>query len=189
MTIGGPGKPPRHAWRWLLGSVVVVAAGVGLVTAAVRSHTARSPVGYRQGSCVVLGAEERGGELHGKRVSCDVDPSFIVAKIADESDNCGTVSYTRIRPPFSDVATGRLCLVPNLVVGHCYRFGVPLGMWDLVNCATGGPAAVKVTKRIDSDDPHACPMPYEPPTPGIRTVSIAKELRYPSRVYCYDNLK
>jgi hypothetical protein len=167
--------------------VIVGAVGAGFAAWGASGHTARSPVGYRQGSCVVVGAEELGGELHGKNVSCAVDPSFTVAKIADQSNNCGAENYTRIRPPFSDVATGRLCLVPNLVVGHCYRYGVPMGTWDLVGCANAGAAAIKVAKRIDTDDPHACPMQYEPPTPGIRTVSMPKALRYPSRVYCYDD--
>ena len=184
-----PPRSPRPVWRWLVLVVLaaVVSAGLGFAVWGATSHAGRRTGGYPQGACVVLKAQERGGELHAQRVRCDVDPSFTVAKVADRSDSCGADGYTRIRPPFSDVATGRLCLVPNLVVGHCYRYGVPRGMWDLVGCEDAGRAAVKVTKRVDSDNPHACPAPTEAPTPGIRTVPMTKQLRYPSLTYCYDD--
>jgi|HubBroStandDraft_3_1064219.scaffolds.fasta_scaffold128422_2 hypothetical protein len=182
-----PARSPRPVWRWLVVLAVVVSAGVVFAVWDATGHAARRPDRYPQGACVVVKAQEPGGELHAQAVRCDVDPSFTVAKVAGRSDNCGADKYTRIRPPFSDVATGRLCLVPNLVVGHCYRFGVPMGMWDLVGCAGAGPATIKVTKRVDTEDPHACPAQTKSLTPGIRTVLMPKQLRYPSRTYCYSD--
>jgi hypothetical protein len=202
MTRGGPaqqsgltplhfrppaGQPPRRAWRWVVASAVVISVlvGIGLAISRAGTQLVRPPSGYRQGDCVVIKAQERDGELHADAAKCNVDPSFTVAKIANQSGDCGADNYTRIRPPFSDVATGRLCLVPNLVVGHCYRFGVPKGMWDLVGCAATLPAAVKITKQVDSGDAGACRDETESLVPGIRTVQVPRQLQYATRTYCY----
>ena len=73
--------------------------------------------------------------------------SFTVASLASGADDCR--QYNRFRTPFADATTERLCLVPNLVAGHCYRFGVPLGMLDPVSCDGAGPATFRVTKTIE----------------------------------------
>jgi hypothetical protein len=100
-----PARSPRPVWRWLVVLAVVVSAGVVFAVWDATGHAARRPDRYPQGACVVVKAQEPGGELHAQAVRCDVDPSFTVAKVAGRSDNCGADKYTRIRPPFSDVAT------------------------------------------------------------------------------------
>ena len=137
-------------------------------------------------ACVVVRADSPGDELHASETPCSTDPSFTVAKRGDAADNCGPGRYAQFRPPFADQATGRLCLVPNLVVGHCYRFGVPVGMWELGRCV--GPATIKVTKRLDADDSHACPVDA-PATPGMAQLAAEpRALAYPSRTYCYADV-
>ena len=176
-----------------VGVVVGVLLGVGVTVSVGTHHGSPGRGGVRPGDCVEVAAPSPDGELHATAASCSRDPSFTVAKFADPMGDCTPRRYDQFAPPFADVATGRLCLVPNLVVGHCYRFGVPVGMWDLVDCAGAGRAAIKVTKRVEVDDPNACPTetpsPTPPGAPGIRTLTAPRALPYPSRTYCYGDAK
>ena len=180
------GLPPRRTsvrtWWWLavLSLALTAAVVVGSWATARHSDTPRSL------ACVVVHAGSPGEELHAVRTPCGTDPSFTVAKRADATENCGPAQYAQFRPPFADQATGRLCLVPNLVVGHCYRFGVPVGMWELSRCV--GPATIKVVNRVDADDSHACPV--DPlAAPGMaQPAAGARALAFPSRTYCYADV-
>jgi hypothetical protein len=153
---GWPGPPRPQLPRLILLALVVVAlmltAGVGVAAWALTGHRHHT---HQVGDCVVV-APFTGGELRASRASCDTDPSFTVAKLADRTGECAPNGYDRFGPPSADSGTGRLCLVPNLVVGHCYRLGVAVGVWSLVDCAGAGPATIKVTQRLDTDDARAC---------------------------------
>lgn len=194
MTLGDsavvpyPDLPPeptsRRTWAWLTVSSVVLT--VTVVTAVwATSNPSAAP---RSAYCVAVRAGSLGDELHATKTPCVTDPSFTVVKRGDAAYNCGSGQYAQFRPPFADQTTGRLCLVPNLVVGHCYRFGVPVGMWVLGGCV--GPATIKVIKRVDVDDPHACPV--DPPVataPGMAQMTAQpRALPYSSRTYCYADV-
>ncbi|MGH3563018.1 MAG: hypothetical protein ACRDTN_14815 [Mycobacterium sp.] len=147
-------RPPRYIW-WLVGLAVAVLVGVAAIAMISFAGYVIQTHGYQVGDCVVV-EPASDGELHTTRTGCDTDPSFTVAKLADRDGNCALDGYDRFRPPAVDAATGRLCLVPNLVVGHCYRFGVALGVWDLSDCADRAPTVVKVNRRLDTDNAQAC---------------------------------
>jgi hypothetical protein len=189
MTVGGPGTNPaapgtgsvlewpRAQWPRLAFFVVVglmLGAAIGAAAAMLTNHGHST---YRAGDCVVV-APSTAGELHATEAACDTDPSFTVAKLADTAGDCapdGANAYDRFGPPLADSGTGRLCLVPNLVVGHCYRLGAAVGVWNLVDCTGAGAATVKVTKRFDADDAQAC-------VPG--TQLPARTYAAPPRTYC-----
>jgi hypothetical protein len=187
MTFGGPATNPaalgtgsvldwpRARWpRIILLVAVLLAAGVGVASAMATSHRHGT---YHPGDCVVV-APSTGGELHATGAACDTDPSFTVAKLADRTGGCapdGSNAYDRFAPPFADAGTGRLCLVPNLVAGHCYRLGAAVGVWNLVDCVGAETATIKVTKRLDADDARAC-------VPESRLP--ARTYPAPPRTYC-----
>jgi hypothetical protein len=182
----GFGTPPRRtsvrAWWGLTVSGVALAAAVVVGTWASTHHGAAP----RGAACVVVHAASPDDELRATGTPCGTDPSFTVVKGGAAAANCAARRYVQFRPPFADQATGRLCLVPNLVVGHCYRFGVPVGMWELSRCV--GRAVIKVTKRVDSEDARVCPV--DPPAaPGMAQLAAQpRALAYPSRTYCYADV-
>ncbi len=197
MTLGGPavtpypdmpgaGLPPRRTsvrtWWLLTVSSVALTAAVVTGTWATTQHRAPS----RSAECVVVQARSPGEELHANHAPCSTDPSFTVVKRGGPAGNCGPGRYTQFRPPFADRATGRLCLVPNLVVGHCYRFGVPVGMWELGNCV--GPATIKISLRVEADNPHACPVPPSAAPGMAQPAPVPLALAFPSRTYCYTDV-
>jgi hypothetical protein len=171
-----PAPGGRH-FRWwpveAVAAALALAAGAGFAIHAITTHSQvprqTAQDGYRIGACVQL-KPSPSGELHAANTSCDTDPSFVVSTFADTAGHCNPDRFDRFGPPFADAQTGTLCLEPNLVAGHCYRFGTPVGMWEPADCAQPGPAVIKVTKRVDVDDDNACPnsqgqlaMPYPSP--------------------------
>lgn len=182
----GAGLPPRRTsvrtWWLLTVSSVALTAAVVIGTWATTQHRAPS----RSAECVVVHARSAGEELRANQAPCSDDPSFTVVKRADPADNCGPGRYTQFRPPFADRATGRLCLVPNLVVSHCYRFGVPVGMWELGNCV--GPATIRISLRVEADNPHACPVPQSAAPGMAQPAPVPLALAFPSRTYCYADV-
>jgi hypothetical protein len=171
-----------RTWCSLTVSSLALTAAVVVGTWATTQHSGAAPTT----ACVVVRAGSPGGELHAIRSPCSTDPSFTVAKRADAANRCSPGRYAQLLPPFADQATGRLCLVPNLVVGHCYRFGVPVGMWELGRCA--GAATIKVTRRVDADDSHAC-RGDAPAVPDLaQPVAQPRALTYPSRTYCFSDV-
>ncbi len=177
-----PRRTSVRSWWWLTLSSIALTTAVVIGTWAITQHSDAAP----SSACVVVHAGSPGEELHATRSPCGTDPSFTVARRGDAPDGCAPGRYAQFRPPFADQATGRLCLVPNLVVGHCYRYGVPVGMWELGRCV--GPATIKVTKRVDAEDSHACPV-NSSAAPGMaQPVAGPRALTYPSRTYCYSDV-
>lgn len=180
MTYGSP-RPAPGAWTPSARLVVsVLAVAVSVLLAAAVAIAALLVTGHRHGGtyhagdCVVV-ASTTAGQLHAAHAACDTDPSFTVAKLTTKTGECAPNGYDRFGPPSADSGTGRLCLVPNLIVGHCYRLGVAVGMWNLVDCAGAGPATIKVADRLDTDDAQAC-GPASPLPP--------RSYPAPPRTYC-----
>ncbi|MDH6243574.1 hypothetical protein M2432_001209 [Mycobacterium sp. OTB74] len=91
--------------------------------------------------------------------SCGADPSYTVGAIADHAGTCPSGQYQQITGTFADSVTARLCLVPNLVADHCYSLDMPIGLVQLADCTDRNRPGVlvKVTRRLDVADSHACP--------------------------------
>src|SRR5262245_43212327 len=103
----------------------LIFAATGTALALSLSSARAQHAEFRVGDCVLV-SPNASGELHSTRTGCGTDVSFTVGALAKGPDDCQR--YDRFQSPFADAATESLCLVPNLVAGHCYRFGVPLGM-------------------------------------------------------------
>lgn len=154
-----------------MGAALTVVMAAAIVVIGGHSHRG---LGYQAGDCVMV-MPSAGGELHATKTACDTDASFTVAKLADPAGDCTPKGYDRFASPQADPATGSLCLVPNLVAGHCYRFGTAVGIWNVNDCADAGPAAIRVTKRVDADDARAC---------LVGTYLPARTYPAPPRTYC-----
>lgn len=150
-----PSSPPLLrlvllAFVVVVGLTLPIGVGVAALVATGNRHGA-----YHVGDCVMMSSSTH-GELRATRAECDTDASFTVGKMADRTGGCAPTGYDHFPPPSADDGTGRLCLVPNLVVGHCYRLGVAVGVWNLVDCAGAGTATIRVADRFDVDDEQAC---------------------------------
>ena len=167
---------PARRFRWwpvALGLGVILGVAFA-VTIPMVSGLAERALGYQTGDCVVV-EPTAGGELHTRATGCGTDPSFTVAGFADQAGTCSPQGYERFRSPLADGVTGELCLVPNLVAGHCYRFGVAVGIWNVSDCVSAVPAVIKVEKRLDTDDARAC---------SPRSQLPARVYPAPQRTYC-----
>lgn len=157
---GWPSTPPPSSpplLRLVLLALVVVVSltlpiGVGV---AALVATGKRNGAYHVGDCVMM-ASSTGGELKATRAECDTDASFTVGTMVDRTGDCAPTGYDHFPPPSADAGTGRLCLVPNLVVGHCYRLGVAVGVWNLADCTSADAAMIRVTDRFDVEDEQVC---------------------------------
>src|ERR1700735_2619517 len=100
-------RPRRVRWWFVVLAVLAVAGVEGAVWAAA-GHRRPPHTGYAKGSCVVVTAPSPDAELRAATAPCDTDPSFFVADFANQAGDCSSRAYTRFRPPFADIATGRL---------------------------------------------------------------------------------
>ncbi len=137
-----------RGWYIVAGiAALIFAATAAAITISLSGrHQQHTDLGV--GECVSL-SPDASGELMPTHTSCATDMSFTIGALADDVGNCVPDQFDRFRAPFADAATERLCLVPNLTVGHCYRLGVPVGMLDPADCSVGGPAVFRVTKRVE----------------------------------------
>lgn len=162
----------RRAWVLIAGAVVV-AAIVGSTAFAVDDTPASDTIGV--GDCVVI-PPLKTDAMHATKQPCSADVSFTVGALADSGTCPGR--YHHFPTPFADPETATLCLVPNLVVDHCYSYGIPSDMVDLVDCEDPT-ANFRVTAAFDADDATLCPdvkdhyaWTYSAPARTYCTVSI-----------------
>ncbi|MGK2881102.1 MAG: hypothetical protein ACSLE6_10010 [Mycobacterium sp.] len=112
------------------------------------------------GECVVLHGDGRADPLSAAAVDCDAAMSYTVSAHTDVTGECpppgdGSVFVE----PFGDRLTARLCLVPNLAVGHCYAFGTPLSRYEPIDCVTTDVATIRIEQRFEVSDADACNDP------------------------------
>ena len=168
----GPPLPARcPGWYVFAGIAAVVAAATAVAVAPREQHA-----DYQVSDCVSVSADGS-GELRATHTSCSADLSYTVGALANEDGDCVPDRYDQFRSPFADPATERLCLVLNLVVGHCYRIGIPMGKLDPVDCSRSRPAVFRVTKRLDVSDLDACPDEKS---------QFAMAYPSPARTYCAE---
>lgn len=112
------------------------------------------------GECVVLHGDGRREALSAAEASCDEAISYTVSAHTDVTGECPPPGDGAVFvEPFGDRLTARLCLVPNLAVGHCYAFGTPLSRYEQIDCATTDVATIRIEQRFEVSDADACKDP------------------------------
>lgn len=172
----GPPPPARRPGWYVFAGIAAVVAAATAVAIAVAVAPREQHADYQVSDCVSVSADGS-GELRATHTSCSADLSYTVGALANEDGDCVPDRYDQFRSPFADPATERLCLVPNLVVGHCYRIGIPMGKLDPVDCSRSRPAVFRVTKRLDVSDLDACPDEKS---------QFAMAYPSPARTYCAE---
>ncbi|XVS64963.1 LppU/SCO3897 family protein [Actinosynnema sp. CA-299493] len=137
----------------LIGVLVVLL--IGLVVYGVR-HLTSDPANAEVGDCVSVAAESD-NRAEVDTLACSADKaSYKVGKVLDATDaTCPEDGlYTEIVPA-GGVGDGyKLCLLPNMAEGVCYRPDEGTGF---VKSDCKGPETIKVTKVIEgSSDLEAC---------------------------------
>jgi hypothetical protein len=172
-----PWRRRGHRWMILCAAVILmVAAGIAVY------GLNRSRVAHQQqakslhvGDCVIVPSLTP-RPLHATKAPCGVDPSYTIGAVTNASGACPSTEYQQFPTQFADPSTANLCLVPNLVVNHCYALDMPVGMVTRADCSERGrDVVVQVTQRLDAHDQHACPAAgghYAWPYPS------------PARTYC-----
>ncbi|MFI9815213.1 LppU/SCO3897 family protein [Saccharothrix variisporea] len=110
------------------------------------------------GDCVSIGRQDENNRADVKTLGCDEDAaSFKVGKVLDKSDEACPEDglYTEVSPAASAGDGYKLCLLPNMSEGSCYKPDEGTGF---VKTDCTGPETIKVTKVIkDSVDLSQCP--------------------------------
>ncbi|MEU4763541.1 hypothetical protein AB0H12_09810 [Actinosynnema sp. NPDC023794] len=161
----GTGEPGGGGRKILIGVLVVLL--IGIVVYGVRYLTS-DPANAEVGDCVSVAAEaDNRAEVDTLDCSAD-EASYKVGKVLEATDaTCPEDGlYTEIVPA-ARVGDGyKLCLLPNMAEGACYKPDEGTGF---VKTGCTGPETIKVIKVIEgSADLEACPdgagMAYpEPP--------------------------
>lgn len=176
---------PRHRRATAAAAIVAMAAAVVAGCAAAGpaarhdtdAATASGPVPV--GECVVLHGDGRADALRAAVDGCDGVMSYTVAAHTDIYGDCPPPDGYLFVEPFADRLTARLCLVPNLVVGQCYTFGVPSGIYDPTSCAGEGAADIRIEERFEVSDAGACTDPRPSRATVYRAVPRTYCLSYP----------
>ena len=131
---------------------------------------------YAIGDCLVLAQDGIG--VKDAAAECDTDPSYLVAGRIGGDDTCPNEHYTAFEVTAGGSSGGKLCLVENLVPGHCYETEMISKVTKLVDCSRGSmfTPMYRVVTRHDTGD-AACPdgqtvIAYPEPGPG-RTYCMA----------------
>lgn len=182
-----PVPPPRrrgsHRWLILVAVVLLTAATVASGYALNRSRVAteaKAAQSFAVGDCVVVPSTPPPGDVHAQKAPCSLDPSYTIGAVTDASGSCPSKEYQRFPAEIADPPTSTLCLVPNLVVDHCYTLDMPLGMVKRADCGErGADVRIQITQRLDAHDQQACPAgqgnfawPYPSPARTYCTISL-----------------
>ncbi|AWT57175.1 hypothetical protein [Mycolicibacterium smegmatis] len=178
--------PTQRWWRRksvrisfvVIGTALIILAKVGLAEKREEQRAvadARHEISsFSVGDCVTIspGAGKTGPNI--QRSSCTTDPSYTVGAVIETDQVCGNdnyIGYTwTIGHAEADKNTvGRLCLVENLTVGHCYHPQPGSDLLEQTDCATDDATAYRVVQRLDAADPSQCPpdtSAYDYPAPA-----------------------
>ena len=152
----GAGKKPGSGGRTVLIGVLVLLA-IGLVAYGVW-HIIGDRAAAEAGDCVSVTSETDDNRAEVDKLDCGADrASYKVGKVLEASDSTCPEDgiYTEIVPAGSAGDGYRLCLLPNMAEGACYKPDEGSG-FARTECT--GPETIKVTKVIQgSTDLAACP--------------------------------
>jgi hypothetical protein len=155
---GGDGANARKILIGVLVFLVIGIAAYGVY------YVTSGPSKVAAGDCVSVTEENE--KSYVATFDCSADKaSYKVGKVVEAGDaTCPEEGlYTEVVP---DGGTGRLCLLPNMAEGACYK---PDDGTGFVKTECAGPETIKVVKVVEgSRDTEACPdqagMSYpEPP--------------------------
>lgn len=156
---GQPGVPPyptqppksgpgRKILFGVIGCVVVLALIIGGI--ALFGGILGGNSWPKAGECVELTGSTSNADI--KKVSCSPQSGkviYTVAKVGDGSPMCANDNYTKYYERTKSGSTRKYaCLMPNLIVGNCYKDN-PNQPIEEVAC-TDTAAEVKVSKQIDN---------------------------------------
>lgn len=113
---------------------------------------------FAVGDCVTIGSgtPEKGNDI--QRGPCTTDPSYTVGVVMETDQPCPNQNYIGYKWTVGDTDTvGRLCLVENLAVGHCYHPQPGTDLLEQLDCSVSDDKTYKVVHRIDSDSAGQCP--------------------------------
>ncbi|MEJ2855046.1 MULTISPECIES: LppU/SCO3897 family protein [unclassified Saccharothrix] len=151
-----PASADGGAKRKVLISVLAVVAVAAIAVAGyfVLSERATADAG----DCVSIGRQDENNRADVKTLDCDEDDaSYKVGKVLDKSDDACPEEglYTEVSPADGEGDGYKLCLLPNMSEGACYK---PDDGTGFVKTECTGPETIKVTKVIqDSVDLSQCP--------------------------------
>ncbi|MHC9296742.1 LppU/SCO3897 family protein [Mycobacterium sp. LTG2003] len=171
MTTNQTPAPAKQRW-WrskkvrialvVIGTALVLFAKFGLAEKReerrAASEAKQEITSFSVGDCVTIspGKPETGTDI--QRSPCSTDPSYTVGAVMETDQPCANTNYIGYTWSVGDTDTvGRLCLVENLTVGHCYHPQPGTDLLEQLDCATTDDKAYKVVQKLDSDDAQACP--------------------------------
>ncbi|MFC0069283.1 hypothetical protein ACFFQW_36200, partial [Umezawaea endophytica] len=150
---------PSRNWGRL---IAIVAVAIILIAGIVYAFTAfggSDPKDAAAGDCVSLSAASLEESEKVQTVGCDDDKALLLVGkvIGNDTDSCPEASFYQQYPVEGKPAQGfRLCLLPNLAEGSCYKLDDLSANYVKTECK--GVEALKVTKVIkDTDDTGQCP--------------------------------
>ena len=132
------------------------------------------------GECAALHGDGHDDALSAAVARCGDGMTYTVAAHTDVAGNCPSpADATVFVEPFADRLTARLCMVPNLMTGQCYAFGIPTGIYAQTPCASAGAATIRIEERFEVSDAHACTDAPPSRTMVYRSVPRTYCLSYP----------
>ncbi|WP_309111784.1 hypothetical protein [Saccharothrix sp.] len=150
-----PASPAGSKRKLLIGALaVVVLAAVAVAGYFVLSERSTADAG----DCVSIGRQDENNRADVKTLDCDDnEASYKVGKVLGSSDEACPEEglYTEVSPA-AGVGDGyKLCLLPNMAKGACYK---PDDGTGFVKTDCKGPETIKVTDVIEGDvDLSRCP--------------------------------
>ncbi|AKS31194.1 hypothetical protein [Mycolicibacterium goodii] len=174
--------PAQRWWRRKSVRIAFVVIGTTLIilakfSMAEKREEQRSASQARQeissflvGDCVTISPRSRDTGEDIQRSSCTTDPSYTVGAVNETDQPCANQNYVAFTWTVNETNTvGRLCLVENLTVDHCYHQQPGTDLLEQVDCATDDDTAYRVVQRFDTADTTQCPpetSAYDYPAPA-----------------------
>lgn len=170
----------RKPWWQRVFRRLAVAVAVFVAVTAFSAWRAHNNAGkqlekYTTGDCLIL--TQKGLGVEDTEAPCGADPSYMVVSHIDGNAPCPNDNYVTFETTAAGDTVGKLCLVDNLVPGHCYRSQIASQVTELVACDRGSSLSIptfKVVSRHETGD-AACEQ---------NQVTIAYPEPSPGRTYC-----
>ncbi|MUM22175.1 hypothetical protein FZI91_10720 [Mycobacterium sp. CBMA271] len=178
------GAVKQKPWWFRFLKRVVIALVVGVIVFFVRhwmseknaeSDARKELDKYSVGQCLILTKAASGlGNVNASDAPCDRDPSYTVASRIGADTKCPNESYVEYSLEVGFKSAGKLCLVENLVAGHCYEDDMFTKIIKLNN-SCGGLASANPFRVLSRTETDGAPCPDS-------TTPITYPL--PPRTYC-----
>lgn len=136
---------------------------------------------YSVGECVTMSKAGEGvGNVDLTKADCSTDPSYTVASRIGADETCPSEAYSEYSLSVNYETTGKLCLVENLMVGHCYESEFMTNITTLNADCRGGLSSSNPFKVVDRSETADASCP-----PDSAAISFTE----PARTYCVTPLE